>query len=478
MKYLPILAGMASTTLFVVSYLPMLGRVRTRDLASYSRPSLVLANVGNVDPGGLRLQPAGRAHLVPARLLPGRQRPDVRPPPPPHPPGDAGTERSRTPIEGGVMTTTNDDVSAAWADASGRSLRRPGSRRARMRGAWNLNADHRARVVVAEDRGRRRAVRFARTRRARRRGDGHRARHRDAVPRGPADQHLADAGGRGSTRTHGDARCGRATSGGRRRRGAPHGLAGLAGSSTRVGVVGYTLGGGFGWLGRRFGLAAHSRDRAKSSRPTVNCVAAVPKSTRTCSGARGGTGNSASSPPWSSPCTRSQGVRGQSLLPAGSGARRAGILRRVESVAAGELTAAVTFRASHRCRRVPEPLRGRSLVALRGCFCGDPATGAALVDEARQPSARRRSTPSPRSGRRRSPRSAWIRSIRWRARATASCWPIFPERVDALIELAGPGRITAGDAGAPAARRRARRSGRRAEPDGAHRRGSASTRSG
>ena len=49
MKNLPLLAGLLSTTLFVVSYLPMLRRaVRTRDLTSYSRPSLVLANVGNV----------------------------------------------------------------------------------------------------------------------------------------------------------------------------------------------------------------------------------------------------------------------------------------------------------------------------------------------------------------------------------------------------------------------------------------------
>jgi FAD/FMN-containing dehydrogenase len=38
----------------------------------------------------------------------------------------------------------------------------------------------------------------------------------------------------------------------------PHGLAGLAGSSPGVGVVGYTLGGGFGWLGRRYGLACNS----------------------------------------------------------------------------------------------------------------------------------------------------------------------------------------------------------------------------
>ena len=49
MTELSFFAGMTSTTLFVVSYLPMLYRaLRTRDLGSYSRPSLVLANVGNV----------------------------------------------------------------------------------------------------------------------------------------------------------------------------------------------------------------------------------------------------------------------------------------------------------------------------------------------------------------------------------------------------------------------------------------------
>jgi FAD/FMN-containing dehydrogenase len=37
-----------------------------------------------------------------------------------------------------------------------------------------------------------------------------------------------------------------------------HGLAPLAGSSPHVGVVGYTLGGGLSWLGRRHGLAANS----------------------------------------------------------------------------------------------------------------------------------------------------------------------------------------------------------------------------
>jgi len=39
---------------------------------------------------------------------------------------------------------------------------------------------------------------------------------------------------------------------------ADQGLAALAGTSPGVGVVGYTLGGGLGWLGRKYGLAANS----------------------------------------------------------------------------------------------------------------------------------------------------------------------------------------------------------------------------
>jgi FAD/FMN-containing dehydrogenase len=39
---------------------------------------------------------------------------------------------------------------------------------------------------------------------------------------------------------------------------AEHGLAALAGTSANVGVTGYTLGGGIGWLSRRYGLAANS----------------------------------------------------------------------------------------------------------------------------------------------------------------------------------------------------------------------------
>jgi FAD/FMN-containing dehydrogenase len=44
---------------------------------------------------------------------------------------------------------------------------------------------------------------------------------------------------------------------------APFGLAPLSGTSPTVGVVGYTLGGGLGWLSRRFGFAADSVVRAE-----------------------------------------------------------------------------------------------------------------------------------------------------------------------------------------------------------------------
>jgi FAD/FMN-containing dehydrogenase len=44
---------------------------------------------------------------------------------------------------------------------------------------------------------------------------------------------------------------------------APYGLAPLSGTSPTVGVIGYTLGGGLGWLSRRFGFAADSVVRAE-----------------------------------------------------------------------------------------------------------------------------------------------------------------------------------------------------------------------
>ena len=51
-----------------------------------------------------------------------------------------------------------------------------------------------------------------------------------------------------------------------------HGLAALAGTSPDVGVTGYTLGGGIGWLARRYGLAANSVTAAEIVIPDGNLV--------------------------------------------------------------------------------------------------------------------------------------------------------------------------------------------------------------
>ncbi len=49
MNDVPMIAGSASTVIFVISYMPMLVKaVRTKDLSSYSPTQLVLTNFGNV----------------------------------------------------------------------------------------------------------------------------------------------------------------------------------------------------------------------------------------------------------------------------------------------------------------------------------------------------------------------------------------------------------------------------------------------
>jgi FAD/FMN-containing dehydrogenase len=53
-----------------------------------------------------------------------------------------------------------------------------------------------------------------------------------------------------------------------------HGLAALAGTSSDVGVTGYTLGGGLGWLARRYGLAANSVTAAEIVTPDGRLVRA------------------------------------------------------------------------------------------------------------------------------------------------------------------------------------------------------------
>ena len=126
--------------------------------------------------------------------------------------------------------------------------------------AWNLNAhQHPALVVMAEGAADvMAAVRFAREEGTRRGGDGDRPRCGRSLRRRGPDQHLPHEGRarrpRGATA--------RVEAGALWTDVIPeaqaHGLAGLVGSTSHVGVVGYTMGGGFGWLGRKYGFNAAS----------------------------------------------------------------------------------------------------------------------------------------------------------------------------------------------------------------------------
>jgi len=168
-------------------------------------------------------------------------------------------EALRTAVTGGVFVPGQDGYDQA-------------------RQAWNLAVDERpAVVVIAESPADvARAVRFARSREMRiaPQGTGH-----GSAP-------LEPLGGAMLLRTvrMRDVRIDPVTRTVRAEAGAlwqdvtvpaaGHGLAALAGTSPNVGVTGYTLGGGIGWLARRYGLAANSVTAADLVTPYGDLVRA------------------------------------------------------------------------------------------------------------------------------------------------------------------------------------------------------------
>jgi FAD/FMN-containing dehydrogenase len=130
------------------------------------------------------------------------------------------------------------------------------------RRAWNLAADQRPSAVVFAESAADvvRAVRFARSRgmRIAPQGTGH-----GAMPLESLDGTLLlNTSRMRRVDIHPATRTARAEAGAQWQDvtvpAGEHGLAALAGSSPNVGVTGYTLGGGVGWLARRHGLAANS----------------------------------------------------------------------------------------------------------------------------------------------------------------------------------------------------------------------------
>jgi len=255
------------------------------------------------------------------------------------------------------------------------------------RAAWNLNADHRPALVVMADDAH--DIRVA-VRMARQEGLGVGVLATGHGTGAPCDGGLLINTSRmGGVSVDPVGRIARVEAGAVWRdvvqAAAAHGLAALAGSSTTVGVVGYTLGGGFGWLGRRYGFAAHSVTRAEVVTADGALVAASPEENADLFWAlQGGTGNFGivaalefALPPVP---TVYAGNLYYPLERARDVLEYFAVWSRSSPV---ELTSAVTFRSFPPLPTVPEQLRGSSLVALRGCYCGDVEDGQALIDEAR-----------------------------------------------------------------------------------------------
>ncbi|GAB90480.1 FAD-binding oxidoreductase [Gordonia rhizosphera] len=163
-----------------------------------------------------------------------------------------------------------------------------------------------------------------------------------------------------------------------------HGLAPLLGSTTDVGVVGYTLGGGFGWLGRKYGLASDSVRSfgvvTPAGEPITASATSHPDIFWALKG--GGAGSIGVVTDVVLDLFPVSTVYGGNLFyPAEDAAE---VMRRFARWApeqGEDLTSAVTLMNFPPLEMVPEPLRGKSFVLVRGCWSGDLEVGKAVIDE-------------------------------------------------------------------------------------------------
>ena len=167
---------------------------------------------------------------------------------------------------------------------------------------------------------------------------------------------------------------------------AEHGLAGLAGSSPDVGVVGYTLGGGLGWLARRYGLAANSV-------VAVELVTADGRHVRTDRdnepdlfwAVRGGGGSFGIVTAIEFALYPVAEVyAGILFFPFERSAEILNAWRQWTEDTPRELTSAGRLMQFPPIPDIPEPLRGQSFVVVEAAYIGSEEDGAALLQPLRE----------------------------------------------------------------------------------------------
>jgi hypothetical protein len=165
-----------------------------------------------------------------------------------------------------------------------------------------------------------------------------------------------------------------------------HGLAPLAGSSPDVGVVGYSLGGGLSWLGRRHGLAANSV-------LAIEVVTADGRLVRTDRdhepdlfwALRGGGGSFGVVTAMEFALYPAPQVYGGAML--WPWERAAEVLNRYVAwcrTAPDAISTSIRLLQVPPMPDIPEALQGRCFVAIDGAHLGDEAAGAAVLAPLRE----------------------------------------------------------------------------------------------
>lgn len=164
------------------------------------------------------------------------------------------------------------------------------------------------------------------------------------------------------------------------------GLAALLGSSPDTGVTGFTVGGGVGWLGRRYGLACNSV-RA------IEVVTADGQRRRVDANndpelffaLRGGGGSFGAVTALEIELYPVAEVyAGMVAWPGEMGSEIGHAYREWLSGAPDEITAQLRFISLPPLPQLPEPLRGQTLVDVTGAFIGDAAAGEELMRPLRE----------------------------------------------------------------------------------------------
>ncbi len=162
-----------------------------------------------------------------------------------------------------------------------------------------------------------------------------------------------------------------------------HGLAPLLGSSGTVGAVGYTLGGGLGWLARRYGPACDAVRSFEVVTGAGEVVRADPTRNIDLFTALRGGGGGAHGIVTSMEMDLfpvSEVYAGNLFYPAEAAVEIVEAWARWVEHAPDELTSSVVLMNFPPLPEIPEPLRGRSFTIVRGCWSGDMAAGRELLD--------------------------------------------------------------------------------------------------